>query len=199
LFSSSILSKTFIMPSTIALLFCALTLVVSPTFAATSYSRASAFKIPPGTLITLTKPLSVSAGKSRVFIQDGKAIDRVKQTYAPYCYFAMRRPRSEMGTPTVISPDTFTVTKQYRRNEMSAKREFNLAMNSTSPPAFLYLASRDGGPLNLNYSLKITSTSQPKVSALVCGIYSDPQDRGGLSVAEIQSVLEGFASFEMRQ
>jgi len=33
----------------------------------------------------------------------------------------------------------------------------------------------------------------------VCGIYSDPQDRGGLSVAEIQSVLEGFASFEMRQ
>ena len=187
------------MQSTIAILFCALSLVVSPTFAATSHSRASAFKIPPGAIITLTKPLPVSSGKSRVFIQDGKIMDRVKQTYAPYCYFAMRRPRSEMSSPTIISPDTFTVTKQYRRNEMSAKREFNLAMNSTSPPAFLYLASREGGPMNLNYSLKITSTSQPKVSALVCGIYAEPQERGGLSVAEIQSVLEGFVSFQMGQ
>ncbi len=176
------------MQSTIAILFCALTLVVSPTFAAKSYSRASASKIPTGT-----------PGKSRVFIQDGKTMDRVKQTYAPYCYFAMRRPRSEMSSPTIISPDTFTVTKQYRRNEMSVQREFNIAMNSASPPAFLYLVSREGGPMNLNYSLKITSTSQPKVSALVCGIYSDPQDRGGLSVAEIQSVLEGFVSFQMGQ
>jgi hypothetical protein len=187
------------MPSTIALLFCALTLVVSPSFAAKSHSRASAFKIPPGTLITLARPLAVSARKSRAFIQDGKAIDRVKQTYAPYCYFAMRRPRSEMSSPTMISPDTFTVTKQYRRNEMSAQREFNIAMNSTALSHFLRLASRDGGPLNLNYYLKITSTTQPKVSALVCGIYSDPQDRGGLSVAEIQSVLEGFVSFQMGQ
>ena len=187
------------MQSTIAILFCALALVVSPTFAAKSQSRASAFKISPGTVITLTKPLAVSAGKSRIFIQDGKTMDRVKQTYAPYCYFAMRRPRSEMSSPTMISPDTFTVTKQYRRNEMSAQREFNLAMHSTTPSHFLHLASREGGPLNLNYSLKITSTSQPKVSALVCGIYSDPQDRGGLSVAEIQSVLEGFVSFPIGQ
>jgi hypothetical protein len=99
----------------------------------------------------------------------------------------------------MISPDTFTVTKQYRRNEMSAQREFNLAMHSTTPSHFLRLASREGGPLNLNYSLKITSTSQPKVSALVCGVYADPQERGGLSVAEIQSVLEGFVSFQMGQ
>jgi hypothetical protein len=187
------------MQSTIAILFCALTLVVSPTFAATSYSRASASKIPTGTLITLSKPLSVSAGKSRVFIQDGKTMDRVKQTYAPYCYFAMRRPRSEMSSPAMISPDTFTVTKQYRRKDQSAQREFNLAMNSAAPSHFLRLASREGGPLNLNYYLKITSTTQPKVSTLVCGVYSDPQERGGLSVSEIQSVLEGFASFPMGQ
>jgi hypothetical protein len=187
------------MQSTIAILFCALALVVSPTLAAKSQSRASAFKISPGTVITLTKPLAVSAGKSRIFIQDGKTMDRVKQTYAPYCYFAMRRPRSKMSSPTMISPDTFTVTKQYRRNEMSAQREFNLAMHSTTPSHFLRLASREGGPLNLNYSLKITSTSQPKVNALVCGVYADPQERGGLSVAEIQSVLEGFVSFQMGQ
>ena len=49
------------MQSTIAILFCVLALVVSPTFAAKSHSRASAFKISPGTVITLTKPLAVSA------------------------------------------------------------------------------------------------------------------------------------------
>jgi hypothetical protein len=72
-------------------------------------------------------------------------------------------------------------------------------MNSAAPSHFLRLASREGGPLNLNYYLKITSTTQPKVSTLVCGVYSDPQERGGLSVSEIQSVLEGFASFPMGQ
>jgi hypothetical protein len=170
------------MQSTIAALFCALIVGVNPTFAAKSHSRPGASKMLPGTVITLARPLAVSIGKSRIFIQDGKTMGRVKQIYAPYCYFAMHRLRSEMTTTTMISPETFTVTKQYRRADQSAQRGLNLAMHSTSPPAFLYLASRGGGPLNLNYYLKIASTAQPKVSTLVCGIYADPQDRGGFNM-----------------
>tara|TARA_Y100001960_G_C14479493_1_gene731069 strand:+ start:440 stop:862 length:423 start_codon:yes stop_codon:yes gene_type:complete len=104
-------------------------------------------KIPVNSTVTVHQLLSVTAGKSRVYFQHGKLLSRIEHTYDPYCYFSMKRPRAEMKSPTNILPATFTVTKQFRRKEQTARlgtmiaSSFNIGVGS-----HWWLAFNEGGP-----------------------------------------------------
>lgn len=152
-------------------------------------------KIPAGSSVVVYRPLSVVAGKSRVYFQHGKMLNRIEHTYDPYCYFSMKRPRAEMKSPASISPATFTVTKQFRRTEQTARLETMLASSvSIGVGSHWWLASVEGGPQNLNHYLRLEPSDQPQVSALVCGVYADPQERTSPSIEEMAGALGEFAT-----
>ena len=163
---------------------------------AVSSSTAPA-KIPVNSTATVHQPLSVIAGKSHVYFQHGKMLSRIEHTYDPYCYFSMKRPRAEMKSPASILPATFTVKKQFRRKEQTAHRGTILASSVTvGVGSHWWLALNEGGPQNLNHHLRLAPSDQPQVTALVCGIYADPQERTTPSLAEMVEALGDFVTIQ---
>jgi len=158
-----------------------------------------AAKIPVGSSVVVHQPLSVVAGKSRVYFQHGKMLNRIEHTYDPYCYFSMKRPRAEMKSPASILPATFTVTKQFLRKEQSAQRGTRVASSisiGVGAGSNWWLARNEGGPLNLNHYLRLEPSDQPQVTALVCGVYADPQERTTPSIEEMAGALGEFATIK---
>ena len=156
-----------------------------------------AAKIPVGSSVVVHQPLSVVAGKSHVYFQHGKVLSRIEHTYDPYCYFSMKRPRAEMKSPTSILPATFTVKKQFRRKEQTARLETMLASSVTiGVGSHWWLALNEGGPQNLNHHLRLAPSDQPQVTALVCGIYAEPQERTTPSLAEMIEALGEFVTIQ---
>ena len=166
-------------------------------FSLTVSVGAAPAKIPVNSTVTVHQPLSVIAGKSHVYFQHGKILSRIEHTYDPYCYFSMKRPRAEMKSPTSILPATFTVKKQFRRKEQTAHRGTMLASSVTvGVGSHWRLALNEGGPQNLNHHLRLAPSDQPQVTALVCGVYADPQERASPSFEEIIETLGAFVTIE---
>ena len=154
-------------------------------------------KIPVNSTVTVNQPLSVIAGKSHVYFQHGKMLSRIEHTYDPYCYFSMKRPRAEMKSPTSILPATFTVIKQFRRKEQTARLGTMLASStSIGVGSQWWLALNEGGPQNLNHHLRLAPSDQPQVTALVCGVYADPQERATPSFTEMVEALGAFVTIQ---
>ena len=154
-------------------------------------------KIPVNSTVTVNQPLSVIAGKSHVFFQHGKMLSRIEHTYDPYCYFSMKRPRAEMKSPTSILPATFTVIKQFRRKEQTARLGTLLASSaSIGVGSQWWFALNEGGPQNLNHHLRLAPSDQPQVTALVCGVYADPQERATPSFTEMVEALGAFVTIQ---
>ena len=154
-------------------------------------------KIPVNSTVTVNQPLSVIAGKSHVFFQHGKMLSRIQHTYDPYCYFSMKRPRAEMKSPTSILPATFTVIKQFRRKEQTAHLGTLLASSaSIGVGSQWWFALNEGGPQNLNHHLRLAPSDQPQVTALVCGVYADPQERATPSFTEMVEALGAFVTIQ---
>ena len=161
-----------------------------------------AAKIPVGSKVVVHQPLAIAAGKARVYFQHGKMLNRIEDTYDPYCYFSMKRPRAEMQSSASISPATFTVTKQYRRKEQTAQRGIRLASSVSvgiGVGSNWWLARNEGGPQNLNHYLRLEPSDQPQVSALVCGIFAEPQERTSPSIEEMAQALGEFATIKTAQ
>lgn len=154
-------------------------------------------KMPVNSTVTVNQSLSVIAGKSHVYFQHGKMLSRIEHTYDPYCYFSMKRPRAEMKSPTSILPATFTVIKQFRRKEQTARLGTMLASSaSIGVGSQWWLALNEGGPQNLNHHLRLAPSDQPQVTALVCGVYADPQERATPSFAEMVEALGAFVTIQ---
>ena len=154
-------------------------------------------KIPVNSTVTVNQPLSVIAGKSHVYFQHGKMLNRIAHTYDPYCYFSMNRPRAEMKSPTSILPATFTVTKQFRRKDQALRRGTMFASSvSIGIGSQWWLASREGGPQNLNHHLRLAPSDQPQVTALVCGVYAEAIERSTPSFEEMVEALGAFVTIQ---
>tara|TARA_B100000676_G_C17959243_1_gene776559 strand:- start:642 stop:1229 length:588 start_codon:yes stop_codon:yes gene_type:complete len=174
------------------------------TFPALAFSLAVSVgeapaKIPVNSTVTVHKSLSVIAGKSHVYFQHGKMLSRIEHTYDPYCYFSMKRPRAEMKSPTSILPATFTVKKQFRRKEQSAQRGIRVASSisiGVGVGSNWWLARAEWGPQNLNHYLRFAPSDQPQVTALVCGVYADAQERTTPSFEEMAEALGTFATIQ---
>jgi hypothetical protein len=154
-------------------------------------------KIPVNSTVTVNQPLSVIAGKSHVYFQHGKMLSRIEHTYDPYCYFSMKRPRAEMKSPTSILPATFTVIKQFRRKEQTARLGTLLASSaSIGVGSQWWFALNEGGPQNLNHHLRLAPSDQPQVTALVCGVYAEAIERSTPSFEEMVEALGAFVTIQ---
>ena len=76
--------------------------------------------------VVVHQPLAIAAGKARVYFQHGKMLNRIEDTYDPYCYFSMKRPRAEMQSSAHLACNLHG-NKQYRRKEQTAQRGTRLA------------------------------------------------------------------------
>lgn len=154
-------------------------------------------KIPVNSTVTVHQTLSVIAGKSHVYFQHGKMLSRIEHTYDPYCYFSMKRPRAEMKSPTSILPTTFTVIKQFRRKDQALRRGTMFASSvGIGIGSQWWLASREGGPQNLNHHLRLAPSDQPQVTALVCGVYAEAIERSTPSFEEMVEALGAFVTIQ---
>ncbi len=164
--------------------------------------HTSTTQVPVGSTITINETLSIAPNKAKVFMQRGVVADRVTHTYEPYCYVAVKRPRSEMGSAGTIQPESFKVQKEYRRMEQMAQLPRLLASSISigiSVGGGTWLARNEGGPQNLNYYMSLSSEAQPTVMHLVCGVFAEPRERGIPSVDEIRKAVGSLVTIDLAQ
>jgi hypothetical protein len=164
--------------------------------------HTSTTQVPVGSTITINETLSIAPNKAKVFMQRGVVADRVTHTYEPYCYVAVKRPRSEMGSAGTIQPESFKVQKEYRRMEQMASLPVKYASSISigiSVGGGTWLARNEGGPQNLNYYMSLSSEAQPTVTHLVCGVFAEPRERGIPSVDEIRKAVGSLVTIDLAQ
>ncbi len=162
--------------------------------------HTSTTQVPVESTIIINETLSIAPNKAKVFMQRGVASDRVTHTYEPYCYVAVKRPRSEMGSAGTIQPESFKVQKEYRRMEQMAQLPRLLASSISigiSVGGGTWLARNEGGPQNLNYYMSLSSEAQPTVMHLVCGVFAEPRERGIPSVDEIRKAVGSLVTIDL--
>ena len=173
---------------------------------ALAFSNSTTFftskvEVPKGSSVQINQPLTIKSGNSKVYMQRGQAMSRIEHTYEPYCYFATKRPKSEMETTATLRPAIFTVTKEYRLRDQTASLPYlsagltNIGIDTGS--SFWLAGANAGGPLNLNYYMKLSNDSQSPVTALVCGIYAQPDERGIPTLGEMKTAVGPLATISV--
>jgi len=184
---------------TVAILLCitpvtAIALTSSVTF------YTSSTQVPEGSSVAINQPLTIESGNSKVYMQRGQAMSRIEHTYEPYCYFATKRPKAEMKITATLQPTDFTVIKEYRRRDQTAAIPYEVATSisiGVSIGSGTWLARAEGGPQNLNYYMKLSNDSQSPVTALVCGIYAQPDERGIPTLGEMKTAVGSLATISV--
>lgn len=160
-----------------------------------------------GSTVQINEQLAISPGYSKVFLQRGAASDQIRYKYEPYCYLALKRPRSEMDSQGVVQPDMLTVEKVYRRKDPIASRtpSFMVAEISTTRPTATHsrpptwLTKYEGGPVHQNLYMKVSSGNNPTLTSFVCGVWAEPLDRGIPNLEEIKDAVGSLVSIELSQ
>lgn len=142
--------------------------------------------------ITLHQELPVPAGHSRVFLQFGEVVAKVKlDQYQPHCNFEVRAVSRGEGR---LLPDTFTVTKV-----MEDEEEVVLGPTPLRRAALRY-SSDDMATMVVTRFVRHTlySASQPQVVRLTChGGFDEPWQVKTPSVSEIRRALGDIATVRL--
>ncbi len=157
-------------------------------------------EVPKGSSVQINQPLTIKSGNSKVYMQRGQAMSRIENTYEPYCYFATKRPKAEMKITATLQPTDFTVIKEYRRRDQTASIPYEVATSiriGVSIGSGTWLARAEGGHQNLNYYMKLSNNSQSPVTALVCGIYAQPDERGIPTLDEMKTAVGALATISV--
>jgi len=126
---------------------------------------------------------------ARIHIQYGEVVSSKYRVYEnePYCYFQIHRPGSELRSPVDIQPATFQI--RHVRN-----RSYQVQLvPENSRESFAGLPN--GGPggsaqqLTLATEFHLKDPAQPHVTKLTCAVYSDPRDRGHVTIEEMHKTL----------
>ncbi|MBX2868761.1 MAG: hypothetical protein KTR18_08800 [Acidiferrobacterales bacterium] len=143
-----------------------------------------------GDTVVLNQEVRIGAG-SRVYIQGGEAKPRKDVHEArPYCYISLYRSSAVIETPVTVAADKFTVSK--------TSNYYELVQSSADP---FQVASRsffqEDSEKTLITRIRISSTTQPEVVGLHCGIWAVAGERNHVSLAEIKSALGDLISLEL--
>ncbi len=145
-----------------------------------------------GSNITLHQELTVPAGHSRVFLQYGEVVAKVKlDQYQPHCNFEVHA--VSKGGERIL-PDTFTVTKVMEDEEEVVYRQQPMRMAS------LRMSSDDMATMLVTRFVRHTlySASQSQVMRLTChGGFDDPWKVKTPSVSEIRRALGDIATLRL--
>ena len=136
-------------------------------------ASSGSFQQLQGANLVLNQPIRVSAGKARVFVQDGE-VRSGHNSYKPHCAFEIK---SVQHDGVVIEPDTFVVSRVQRSvQEVVSAEPLRVAA--------LWLADGIGGgggsaSYYSGYHFWLTSEDQPEVCLLYTSDAADDR-RGGL-------------------
>lgn len=141
--------------------------------------------------VVINQQISVPSG-SKIYLQNGetKMLSEVKEA-APYCYFHLYRAQSVLETSAVLDVDHLTVTS-FSRYHSAARIE-----REPVQVAFAGIFSQDASQQTLLTRFKLSSTLQPEVIGLFCGVWAVPYERRYLSLEEIERSLGDKVSLEM--
>jgi hypothetical protein len=154
-------------------------------------TSSGSFQQLQGANLVLNQPIRVSAGKARVFVQDGE-VRSGHNSYKPHCAFEIK---SVQHDGVVIEPDTFVVSRVQRSVQ---------EVVSAEPPrvAALWLADGMGGgggsaSYYSGYHFWLTSEDQPEVRRMSCfGVFAQPYELYPPTVEEIRFALGAVATLE---
>lgn len=146
-------------------------------------------EIREGAVITVHTPLRVAGGYAGVWIQNGKQIWRESEVnhHQPYCRFELM---------TVSERDQGIQAGAYRVVRVARILDFVRALRFKT----LAQAGFDDSPFTY---LDIQSRfflegPEPGIDNVYCGVWEDPVDADGLTVAEVQGVGEGLFSLRLQ-
>lgn len=152
------------------------------------------YRIPMGSKLILKQTLTIPPNAGRVYIQYGKVVTaKEKDDFYPHCWFLSWK---VLSTAQVIKPDTFTITKSEKREDMVSRRSVQrFAMNGLLAMGMY----SDGGPMALVYStqMHIHSDRQPNIRRFACSYWENPDDAKHLTVAEMQKTLGKIAQIQL--
>jgi hypothetical protein len=152
---------------------------------------------PVGSVIELTRPISVYPDYSRSFIQYGKAVSaqQLNRRY-PWCQFRLYEPPAALQSERTIQPDKFAVTQSYTSYASAAVLSNPIAASVVIPG----MLGNDGPPdLDFSTIMKIVSAQQPQVVEFKCSIFSEPQVHEFLSINEMQQALGDVVKIHLPQ
>lgn len=170
-----------------------MTVVISAFVAAcaTTSDYSSPYTKPRvGSVIQLNQEISARNGV-RIYLQDGYVLEWEElEKQQPYCQFYVRRPSDQMRQPFAVEPDTFTVSKVYRRKDIGALDGLQLASDGGDVET-----DQGSSQRTMSTYMALSSLIQPDVTTLICSQWKDPQLRFHVSVDEIITVLGDLAQF----
>ena len=135
------------------------------------------FRMPPGSKVQVTQELNVPGGGGRVSIQNGRVMPRRQLTVVePHCQFFLYRPEEQMREPLVIHPDTFTVRVTNQRFDYAGAKS-------------VQLTQAGGDTRYLVTVIELSSSQQPQVRELRCGIWGVLRLDGWLTLSRMQATL----------
>lgn len=142
-----------------------------------------------GASLELMQPLTVPAGRARVFIQDGRAGTAFDQ-YRAHCALEIGSVQHDGHT---VQRDTFRITRvQHSLQQVVMREPVRLAAVGLLPAGLF--DGRGGAAYHEGYHLWLGSEQQPEVRRLSCyGSYDEPPDLRPPTLREIAEALGGIA------
>ena len=148
--------------------------------------RSAVFIPPDGALVELNREATVPRG-GRVFIQYGRVVERGRvNVISPYCHFTVDRLGQDSFEPSTLNPDTFTITRTYRRRSYVSSEG-------------VQFAGRAGVDHTLSTIMELASDQQPEVTRLTCSRWGMISDDGWLTMAEMKSTLSGLVDIVLSE
>ncbi len=151
-----------------------------------------AYVIPSaGSRVQIKRQLTVPGGQTRVFLQRGQVVSKVKlDRYYPSCNFEVWRLTQE---PTVIHPGSFVVSKTGRNIDMVVSLE---------PLQIAALGwrnyDRDRSMIMHVVHMLLQSAQQQNVYRLTCrGWLADPAEAQQPTMADMREALGGYADIRL--
>lgn len=151
-------------------------------------------RVPVGSRLVLTQPLTIPPRAVATYIQDGRALNYgAVDRYYPHCKFELYDLADERRT---VAPDTFTVTRVVRDTlEVQAP---TLQRFAAVAGGFAGFGEDGGAPIALENQtiLYIESSRQPGVYRLTCNYWDQPFESRHLTINEIRTALGDLIRLE---
>lgn len=150
-----------------------------------------------GQTIVLHQSLTVQAGSTRVYMQDGKPLNFSHiDIYRPWCQFYLYEHPDDLKDKRTINPDIFSVIESYNLDEVFIAHRSTIVASS----GWLLSDSSSGdvGPRTLQSIMKLKSINQPQVTELKCVIFDDPVDNNYLSIRQMQLTLGDLVTLAVK-
>ena len=161
--------------------------------------------LPVGSIMQLTQPIEIPAGRSFVYIAGGRVAPFTNinpvNVYLPYCKLHLRHPAA---SDYQVKPGQFKVTKIVEWEDYHGSIDTRKFSRTTGEGGLIKVRRAafrdDAGPSTIMYAtiMSLSSPTQPEVKELVCGHQDDQGIVEPLTLKEMKSALGNLIRVEIK-